>query len=160
MPFDAFDVYMLASRLGLPDLAQVARVAGVMSVLQLTAYYAERRLRHSVARVIEDQMGAIELRIAYEGLSLDYPLRLPVAPARMEKLNAALLSVKFGTLGDQSSLTNDERSLWLIQRASGTHLHGILIAPDRPEPPYSTIVNAIDAYLPEAIREVPLRSRP
>lgn len=157
MPFDGSDVYQLASRLDLPDLELVAAGAGVMSTFQVAAYYAERRVRHSVARVIEYQMGEIELQLAYEGVSLGKPLRLSLERQDLEKLQAVLLAVKFGKLGDQADLSYSERSLWLIQRAAGSHLHGIMVAPDRPEPPYSTIVNAIDAFLPEAIREVPLR---
>ena len=158
MPFDGLDVYQLASSLGLPDLEREAGRAGVMSVLQVTAYYVERRVRHSVARILEYQMGEIEMQVAYEGVRLAKPMQLAVEREQIERLNEVLLDVNFGKLGDQSDLSYNERSLWLIQRASGSHLHGIMVAPDRPEMPYSTIVNAIDAHLPEAIREVPLRS--
>ncbi len=157
MPFDGTDVHLLASQLGLPDLRQAASEAGVMSILQVSAYYAERRVRHSVARVIEYQTGELELRVVFQGVSLAEPLRLSVARERMEALDEALLRVKFAKLGDQPGLTYAERSLWLIQRAAGSHAHGIMVAPDRPEMPYTAIVNAIDACLPEAIREIPLR---
>ncbi len=157
MPFDGSDVYQLAGRLGLPDLERVAARAGVMSVLRISAYYAARRVRHSVAQVVEQQTGEIEMQLAYEGLSLREPLRLAVEQDNLEKLQAVLLELRFGKLDDQTHLSYNERSLWLIQQAAGTHLHSIMVAPDRPELPYSTIVNAIDAYLPEAIRELPLR---
>ncbi len=157
MPFDGTDVHLLASQLGLPDLRQAASEAGVMSILQVSAYYAERRVRHSVARVIEYQTGELELRVVFQGVSLAEPLRLSVARERMEALDEALLRVKFAKLGDQAGLTYAARSLWLIQRAAGSHAHGIMVAPDRPEMPYTAIVNAIDACLPEAIREIPLR---
>ena len=157
MPFDGTDVFLLASQLGLPDLTMAAGRAGVMSVLQVSAYYAQRRIRHSVARVSELQTGEIELQVVFQGVSLNEPLRLAVERQNMEKLEETLLRVKFDKLGDQGGLSYAERSLWLLQRAAGTHVHGVMVAPDRPEPPYSTIVNAIDAYLPEAIREVPLR---
>lgn len=157
MPFDGSDIYQLARNLGLPDLAQAARGAGVMSVLEISAYYAERRVRHSVARVFEYQLGEIELQVAYEGVRLETAPRITLDDAPMEKVNAVLLAVKFGTLAHQPNMSYDERSLWLIQRAAGAHIHGVMVAPDRPEPPFSTIVNAIDDWLPEAIREIPLR---
>jgi len=157
MPFDGTDVFLLASQLGLPDLQRAASAAGVMSVLQVSAYYAERRVRHSVARVTEFQTGEIEMRVVFQGVSLAEPLRLTVARERIERLDEALLRVRFDKLGDQPGLSYAERSLWLIQRAAGTYLHGVMVAPDRPEAPYSTLVNAIDAYLPAAIREIPLR---
>ena len=157
MPFDGTDVFLLSSQLGLPDLARAAGEAGVMSVLQVSAYYAERRVRHSVARVSEYQTGEIALQVVFQGVSLAEPLRLTVERESMERLADVLLRVKFDKLGDQPGLSYAERSLWLIQRAAGTHVHGIMVAPDRPEAPYTTIVNAIDAWLPEAIREIPLR---
>ena len=157
MPFDGTDVFLLAGQLGLPDLGRAAGEAGVMSVLQVSAYYAERRVRHSVARVSEYQTGEIELLVVFQGVSLAEPLRLTVGRESMERLDNVLLRVKFDKLGDQPGLSYGERSLWLIQRAAGTHVHGIMVAPDRPEAPYTTIVNAIDAYLPAAIREIPLR---
>ena len=75
MPFDGLDVYQLASSLGLLDLEREAGRAGVMSVLQVTAYYVERRVRHSVARVTEYQIGEIEMQVAYEGVRLGQPMR-------------------------------------------------------------------------------------
>lgn len=158
MPFDGSDIYQLASRLGLPSLERAARAAGVMSVLEISAYYVERCLRHSVARVIEYQLGEIELQVAYEGVRLETIPRIALDEARIEKLNAVLLAVKFKSLRHQPDLSYEARSLWLIQQAAGAYIHGIMVAPDRPALPYATIVNAIDDYLPEAIREVPLRS--
>ncbi len=158
MPFDGSDVYQLASRLGLPDIERVAARAGVVSVLQITAYYAARRVRHTVARVIEYQSGEIEMKLVYEGVRLEKPIRLAISSDALEKVQSVLLKTRFGRLGDQADLSYEERGLWLVQQAAGTHTHGILMAPDRVEPPYSAIVNAIDAYLPEAIREAPLRS--
>lgn len=158
MTFDGSDIYQLAGRLGLPDLEQAARAAGVMSVLEISAYYVEQRVRHSAARVIEYQLGEIELQVVYEGVRLETIPRIAIDEARMEIVNAALQAVKFRSLSHQPNLSYAERSLWLIQQAAGAYRHGIMVAPDRPEPPYSAIVNAIDDCLPEAIREVPLRS--
>ena len=158
MPFDGSDLYQLASRLGLPGLAAAARAAGVMSVLEISAWHAERRLRHSVARLIENQLGWVELQLAYEGVRLATIPRIAIEAARVDQLNAVLAAVNFGKLSHQPRLSQGERSLWLIQRAAGAHVHGVLVAPDRPEMPYSTLVNAIDDYLPEAIREIPLRT--
>ena len=157
MPFDGSDVYQLASKLGLPDLARAARAPGAMAILEISIHYAARRLRHSVARVIEYQLGDIALQVAYEGVRLGTIAQISLEPARIEKLNAVLLAVKFGGLEHQPALSHDDRCLWLIQQAAGAHIHGVMVAPERPDPPYSTIVNAIDDYIPEAIREIPLR---
>ncbi len=158
MAFDGSDLYQMASRLAMPDLQRAARAAGVMSIFEVTVYYAARRIRHSVARAIEYQTGKAQLEIAFEGVNVGKPMVLGLDRPNLEALNAALLAVNFGRLGDQADLTYADDPLWLIQQAAGAHIHGITVAPERPELPYSAIVNAIDAWLPEAIRQVPLRS--
>ena len=158
MPFDGLDLYQLASRLGLPELQRAAGSAGVMGILEVTVYYNQQRVRHSLARVIEYQTGEIEMRVAYEGVQLGKPMILPVEADKMAALNAVLAAVNFGKLSDQADCSYADGCLWLIQRAAGSHVHSVMRAPERPELPYSTIVNAIDAHLPEAIRQVPLRS--
>jgi len=158
MAFDGSVIYQVANDLGFDNLNRVARRAGVMSVLQVTAYYSGRRVRHSVARVIEYQLGEVELLLVYEGFNRHKPLRLSLPKDRLEKLVRALRQAKFDTLRDQDGLSFTDRGLWLIQRAAGTYSHGVIVAPDKPQLPWSAIVNAIDDYLPSAIREVPLRN--
>ena len=69
------EIFQLPTRLGLIDLAVAARESGVITVLQVVVYQGRRQLRHSVARVIETHLGAIELVVAYEGVDLS-PLRM------------------------------------------------------------------------------------
>ena len=59
------------------------------------------------------------MRLAYEGVSLEKPIRLPVENDNLEKIQAVLLEARFGKLGDQADLSYDERSIWLIQQAAG-----------------------------------------
>ena len=156
MIFKGSNVYEMANNLAAPRLADIARQAGVISVLQVTAYYQQRRLRHSVARAIEYQHGEPKLEIVYEGFNHHRALRLKLPRAHLESLTDALHQAKFDKLGDQPQLSYQEGSLWLIQRAAGTYCHSIMVAPDVPQLPYSAIVNAIDEYLP--IREISLTS--
>ena len=152
------EMVQLPARLGLSDLAAAARGSGVITVLQVVVYHGRRQLRHSAARVVETQLGGVELLVAYEGVDLA-PLRRKMSRNQLEPLHEALDAVRFSRLGDQPGLSSDDTPLWLVQRATGAHLHGIILAPDKPELPWSRIVNAIDACLPAALRELPLRSR-
>ena len=158
MAFHGSAVYEVADNFGLPRLTDIARQAGVISALQVTAYYPQRRMRHSVAIVVEVRHEDPRLEIVYEGFNRHRALRLKLARAHLERLIDVLHQTKFDKLSDQAKLSYEERSLWLIQRACGTYCHGIIVAPDVPQLPYAAIVNAIDACLPEAIREIPLRS--
>ena len=55
--------------------------------------------------------------------------RIAIDPARLDKLNAVLLAVKFGALEHQPGLSSDDRCHWLIQQAAGAHAHGVIVAP-------------------------------
>ena len=156
MAFDGAAVYEVAGNFGRPSLTEVARQVGVITALRVTAYYPQQRLRHSVACVIEHQHAAPRLEMVYEGINRHRALRLRLARDDLERLLNVLRQTKFDRLADQANLSYMERSLWLIQRAAGTHCHSIIVAPDLPRLPYAAIVNAIDAWLPQAIREIPL----
>ncbi len=73
------EIVQLPARLGFSDLA-AARGSGVITVLQVVVYHGRRPLRHSLARVVETQLGGVELLVAYEGIDLapdkpELPLR-------------------------------------------------------------------------------------
>jgi hypothetical protein len=156
MAFTGSSLYEVADNLGVPHIKDIAKQAGVISVLRVTAYYSERKARHSVATVVQRHQDQREMRIVYEGFFNHKPVTLNVTRDNLENMLNALQRAKFDTLYDQASLSYKDHVLWLVQRAAGIYLHGVIVSPDIPEMPYSTIVNAIDSYLPEAIREVPL----
>ena len=158
MAFDTATLHHLAASFGLPPLSASARQPGVISALQITAASPSGRLRHSVARVIEFQQAAPRLEIVYEGINRHRPLQLPLSRDRLAALQAVLSAVQFDRLRDQPQLSWQTDRLWLLQRAAGTHAHSIIVAPDQPLSPYSTLVRAITAQLPAAIRPLPLQN--
>ena len=146
----------LPARLGMGDLAAAARASGVVCALQIVVFQGNRRFRHSVARVVESQLGNVDLLVAYEGVDLS-PRSMSLTPERIEPLHRALDAARFDRLRDQPGITSEDAPLWLVQRATGTHLHGVILAPDKPALPWSRIVNAVHDCLPAAVREMPLR---
>jgi len=156
MAFTGSALYQVADNLGVEHIKTVAKQASVISILRITAYYPEREVRHSVATLIERNQDRRVMDIVHEGFFNHKPVTLDVSREQFYKVLNALLQAKFDKLTDQPDLSYKDHSLWLIQRASGIYTHGVIVSPDNPQLPYSSIVNAIDAYLPEAIREVPL----
>ena len=150
------DLLQLPTRLGMGDLAAAARASGVICALQIVVHQGNRRLRHSVARVVESQLGEVDLLVAYEGVDLS-PRRVSHTRERIAPLHRALDMARFDRLQDQPGITIADAPLWLVQRATGTHLHGVILAPDKPALPWSRIVNAVHDCLPAAVREAPLR---
>lgn len=149
-------VYQVADNLGVQQLKVVAKQPGVISVLRITTYYPERRIRHAVATLVERSPDQRIMSIVHEGFNNHQPVRLVVPRESYDEVLDALQQAKFDKLLDQPDVSYKDHCLWLIQRASGIYIHEIIVSPDNPELPYSAIVNAIDLYLPEAIREIPL----
>jgi len=156
MAFTGSSLYEVADNLDVPNIKDIAKQVGVISVLRITAYYSERKARHSVATVVQRHQDQREMGVVYEGFFNHKPVVLSVSRDNLEQVLNALQKAKFDKLYDQPLVSYKDNILWLIQRASGIYHHGIIVSPDIPQMPFSLIVNAIDAYLPEAIREVPL----
>lgn len=156
MAFTGSLLYRVADNLGVSHIKDIAKQPGVISVLRITAYYPERKARHSVATLIERHQDNREMTIVVEGFFNHQPIKLGVSRDNLNKVLGTLQRARFDKLYDQPTLSYKDQILWLIQRASGIYTHGIIMSPDTPQMPYSLIVNAIDAYLPESIREVPL----
>ena len=156
MAFTGSSLYEVADNLGVPHIKDIAKQVGVISVLRITAYYSERKARHSVATLVQSHRDQRNMSVVYEGFFNHKPVTLNVTRDSHENVLSALEQAKFDKLYDQPLVSYKDHILWLIQRASGIYLHGIIVSPDIPQMPYSLIVNAIDAYLPEAVRELPL----
>lgn len=156
MAFTGSSLYEVADNLGVPNIKDIAKQVGVISVVRITAYYSERKARHSVATLVQRHQDQRVMNVVYEGFYHHKPVMLSVSRDSLENVLNALQQAKFDKLYDQPLVSYKDHILWLIQRASGIYLHGIIVSPDIPQMPYSLIVNAIDAYLPESVREVPL----
>lgn len=156
MVFTGSSLYEVADNLGVPHIKDIATQAGVIDVLRVTAYYPERKARHSVATLTERHQDNREMNIVHEGFYNHQPIMLNVSRDNLEKVLNVLQQARFDKLDDQPAVSYTDHILWLIQRASGIYTHGMIVSPDTPQMPYSLIVNAIDAYLPETIREIPL----
>jgi hypothetical protein len=127
-----------------------------MKVLyRVIAYYLDGRARHSVATLYGER-GTTEFRleVVYEGVNQHKPIQHTVSSAHYDALAAAFLRANFDKLADQDITIKRLKTLWMVERAAGIFHHSILLTPQQPELPYSIIVNALDSYLPEAIREV------
>lgn len=145
----------LIDRCQVENLKSLALQPGVRAVLRLTVYYLDNRARGSVATLIWRRIEPdAHLEIVYDGINSYQPFIHAVPEARVMAISAALSQAHFDQLQDQHEAFQGQRTLWLLERTAGTFRRGIIIAPDAPVLPYSQIVNAVDAYLPEAIRVV------
>jgi len=149
-------IYGLADRMNITTLNRLAARPDVIDVYRVTVYSMNQKVRNSVATLYHQTRQVYRLEIVYEGLFDHKPLAHPVSTSDYEAFVDALRRVQFDSLSDQQGLPLHNPIFWLLERAAGTYQKGVLFSPQKPEKPYSTLVNAIDAYLSEAVREVTL----
>lgn len=153
MEFPAAPLRALAEAADLPHLKQAALRPGVRAVYRISVYYADDRARHSVATLWHALLEDLLLEVVYDGLFHNQPLHHTISEENFEHFVAVLNSIGFDKLPDQPDLTLLSSPLWLVERASGTFYKSVVLSPQQQTQPYIRLVNAIDAYLPEAIRE-------
>lgn len=138
-----------------PALKTLAAQPGTKTAYRFVVFYADRRARNSVATLIEERgFGTSQLETIYEGFNSAKPMISTIPSSRLTLLADAFARVGFDRLPDGKSPDGKLRTLWLIERAAGSFYKAVMLSPHEPVLPYSTLVNAIDGYLPEAIREM------
>jgi hypothetical protein len=146
---------MIALRLDLPELEALARAPGVMDCYRITVQYHDGRHPNQVMTLIFRQGGLVESNVYYlrpATTPLILSPRLPLE--RCKAFALALRTLKFDTLDDQDNIPWFGADLWMVERASGSFYHDIVIAPESAAGDHLAIVNLIQEQLREAIRAI------
>lgn len=84
-----------------------------------------------------------------------FPLiRHSISLGRLTALLLAWQQAGFDRLSDQPELPLHGLDLWLLERAAGTFVHSVIVAPQTATGQHAALVAAVREYLPEALREV------
>lgn len=155
MQFYTALLYGIVFRCGVADLKILAKQPTYKALYRVVVYYADKRARHAVA-TLYDERGEEDkrLEVVYEDFNQQKPLVFTLKAAQYEKWTSALAQANFDTLRDQPAPPEKLHSLWLLERAAGSFHKNLLLTPQHTPPPYSILVNAIDGYLPEALKEI------
>lgn len=140
--------------LQVPDLKDIARQPGVSGVYRLTVFHHDGRARDTVSTLIHRPSSGNRLETVVRLMFGGKPLVYNVSPARYEHFVGVLSSVRFDALRDQPDLPPYGVDLWLLERAAGSFVKSVVLAPERADGDYAALVSAIRADLPEALREV------
>ncbi len=154
MSYQASFLYTLSGRFNLVALKTLTAQTTLRALLRITVYYADGRAWHSIATLIDERGKGPRLEVVYEGLNSEKPLVYAVSAAAWLAVQQAMTHVTFDSLRDQADLPQNLMTLWRIERAAGTFYHGLVLSPHKSLLPYSRLVNAMDAYLPDAVREM------
>ncbi len=144
----------VADHLDLAPVKQVIKTPGMRAVYRLIIYYHDRRALDSVANLCHSHTSGIELALYYRGLFGRQPLRHPVSDQRFEGFTRALQQIRFDKLGDQPGMPLYATDLWMIERAAGSFVRSVVLAPQTAQDDHAKLVAAVKTYLPETLREL------
>ncbi|MBE2266735.1 MAG: hypothetical protein IAE80_00795 [Anaerolinea sp.] len=146
----------LAAELKCAPVGEMAQRPGVTDVYRVTVHYYDRRACDSVATLVKTITGGVTLDVVYRRALAQKPLTYKIAEERYQKLVLAFKAAGFDKLVDQSGLpAHDSTDVWMVERAAGSFVRGIIVAPDVPAPaPYQAVIAAVRHALPEAMRMV------
>lgn len=143
----------IAERIGLPTVAQMARRPGVQAVYRMTVRYHDGRACDSVATLCKTAANDMTFEVHFQNALEGKPLTPVIEPPRYEAFVQALQNIGFDRMGDQPNLPSAS-DVWLVERAAGTFVHSVLVAPDAAKDQHARLVNAVKNGLPEALRMV------
>jgi hypothetical protein len=147
---------LVAVRLDEPELEALARKPGVIEAFRATVQYHDGRCPDQVATLTKLRgTDGGSLRVAYRR-SNDKPLVFDVTidARRYGIFGAGLRKLEFDRLDDMPEIPWSGADLWLLERASGTFHHDIIIPPDHATGLYAQIVSLVRDNLKEAVRTI------
>jgi hypothetical protein len=144
----------LIEAIGVAPLADLIRRPGISGVYRLTVFHHDGRARDTVSTLfhgaaIGNQLETV-VRLMFDGK----PLVRQVLPQRFDHFVAALNKAGFDHLPDQPDIPPYGVDVWLLERAAGSFTKSVVLAPQRADGVYATLVAAIQTDLPDALREV------
>jgi hypothetical protein len=146
----------IAVRLRRPELRDVVRQPGVSAAYRITIHYDEGQYADQIATLVHGQGGAAVLEVAYRRAHQHPTFEFPFGAERYQAFDLAMRRLGFDRLDDQPDVVFPGTDLWLIERASGSYLHDVVLAPALAQGVYGWLVDTVRKHVREALR--PIRS--
>ena len=147
-------IRLIALRLRQDELRHVVQRPGVNEALRVTIQYHDGRHPNQVATLMRGHGAECTLLVVYDRPGRDVRFAYPVALERYMTLLGALRRAGFDALDDQPDVPFFGVDLWLVERASGSFYHDVVLQPEAAAGLHGEIVSAIRAQLKEALRPV------
>jgi len=148
-------LHIIAERLGLQMLRQVASRPGVNEALRVTIHYPDGSLPDSVATLERGVGAACRLSVMYDryddrGEPYQYEFKIPLE--RYHKLLTALRLSRFESLDDAFDAPPAGVDAWLVERAAGSYFHDVVLSPTNATGHHREVALALKTHLPESMR--------
>lgn len=148
----AFLLRAIAERLGQQPVKAIIKAPDILAVYRVTVYYYDRRARDSCATLCDRRSSGAQLAVTYRGAFNQKPITYTLSEARYEAFTTALVRLRFDHMGDQPRMPLYGLDFWMIERAAGSFVHSVIVAPQTAQGSHAALVEIIQEYLPEALR--------
>ncbi len=147
-------IRLIALRLRQDELRYVVQQPGVNEALRVTIQYHDGRHPNQVATLTRGHGAECTLLVVYDRPGRDVRFTYPVTLERYMTLLSALRRAGFDALDDQPDVPYFGVDLWLVERASGSFYHDVVLQPESAAGLHGEIAGAIRTQLREALRPV------
>jgi hypothetical protein len=147
-------IRLIALRLKQDELRNLTQQPGVNEAFRVTIQYHDARHPNQVATLTRGHSGGGSLYVIYDKPNRDVHYRFPVSSEQYLALLLALRQVKFDRLDDQPEVPFFGVDLWLVERASGSFYHDVVLAPESARGHYRELLLAIRNHLKEGVRAI------
>jgi len=147
-------IRLVALRLSQDELRNLTRQPGVNEAFRVTIQYHDGRHPNQVATLTRGHSGDGVLRVIYDKPNKNVHFTYPVSADRYRALLSGLRRVKFDLLDDQPDVPFFGVDLWLVERASGSFYHDVVLSPESARGFYRELLLAIQQHLKEAVRTI------
>lgn len=149
-------IRLIALRLRQDELRNLTQLPGVNEAFRVTIQYASGEYANQAATLTRGHGGACTLRVFYDKPGKEVFFEYAIPEGRFRALLTALRRARFDSLDDQPDVPYVDVDLWLVERASGSFYHDVVLSPGSARGFYRELILALREHLPEALRQVPL----
>ncbi|MEO1164948.1 MAG: hypothetical protein AAFV98_14265 [Chloroflexota bacterium] len=136
-------------------LRAFASQAAVQVVFRFTVYYVDGRAYNSVATLVQQaNQDALSLETTFVGFCAGRPITRHISRTDFQTFMRVIQKSNFDTMYFPEDKLLHTATIWQVERATGQFYHSVVLNPHCHDKPYCVVVNAIDSYLPDAVREM------
>lgn len=147
-------IRLIALRLNQNELRALTRQPGVHEAVRVTIQYHDARHPNQVATLTRGPGRSCTLKVFYDYPGKDVHFSYPVDYERYQSLIASLRRSRYDELDDQPEVPFFGVDLWLVERASGSFYHDVVLSPESARGFYREVILALREHLKEALREI------
>jgi hypothetical protein len=147
-------IRLIALRLRQDELRNVVQQPGTNEAFRVTIQYDKTDHPNQVATLTRGHGGTCELKVVYDKPGKEVYFAYAVAHDRYKALLAALRRLKFDAMDDQPDVPFFGVDMWLVERASGSFYHDVVLSPESARGFYRELILALREHLKEALRAI------